>query len=769
MLQLFWFIIKGFFKNIPQIIKKQFITLIIIFLAVILANAYLVVVKNEGFSPTRGNKLLSITALKGMMKSANIFWAFAAFFITTIIGRIKKDGLKLFLTEIFTSPGFIIKNFKQSSRGLMTFLLVSAVVMPLTLLIKNRYLLFLYFLMALSAYTLREKSFLLYVFKLGADDAKRIFKFKGEIAFDSFHIMVLSVSAAFVLSFILFAQKPIVVLVLSIIFLVLAILSGKKAVPSKIIGASLLFVVFNIVFFKLTGKSFADDGGWAEAGGTFKKWVESPGAFKAVSLGIAPGASSMLGGLLGSVPQAIDLSSVLEGMRGEGEGQAVVDGVRDAVSQGDGTVNPADLGDLLTPNNEDILGWTADFIKNILGTNQGMDLLGKILKSTPLVEFSGDAVKALSDFMKNNMGVNELGEIVFQGDATKRLDFIKNAVNSSKANQILSGIDRGLFWGGIFVDTMMNYGIGDGATLAGTKALSNGYLMQYLGSKNPALGIMELGNFVLFGGSEAADCISPSKTITGTVNLAYDMLFKDPSEWKDRLEAGVYGPNIKNFVEGGGMVNDAISDPSKFWNEFSEAVQVNNAGSDMWTDMYETSSQLWKLPDNVNTELSIWHPLDSARTLGCAQGKQVTDAVIAIGEGAGRLGQYMGDLVGSNKTLDNAVSAVSDVAGAAYDGAKDAIKNTTDAVGNMAKDAYGKVNDMTGGAVDRTVDMAIDAAEAVGDVAGKVAGKIGDAAKTVKDYASPVIDSINNAVDSTVNAISDKGGKIFDYIGSWFA
>jgi hypothetical protein len=314
---------------------------------------------------------------------------------------------------------------------------------------------------------------------------------------------------------------------------------------------------------------------------------------------------------------------------------------------------------------------------------------------------------------------------------------------------------------------MMNYGLGDGAVLAGTKALSNAYLMGFLGDKNPGLGVMELGNFVLFGGSQAADCISPSKTITGAVNLAFDMMFKDPKEWQDRLKDGVYGPNMKNFAEGAGIMKDAMTNPQQFWKEWSEAVQSNPNG-DMWKDMYNSSFELWNLPDNVNTDLSIWHPLDSIRTAGCALGKQATDGVIAIGEGAAKLGQKLGDIVGSNDTLNTLVDKAGDAAGYLADGAgkvaKTAVqggtyvaKTAVNMAQNAASNAYNGLNHLTGGAVDSAVDMA-----------GKAAGKIGDAASAtagaIKDGAGYVIDTANSAVDATVNTI----GNAWDYMGTWF-
>lgn len=771
LLHLFWLIIKGFFKNIPKIFKRQLVKIIVIFIAVIIVNTYLVVVKNEGFSPTSGNKLLPITALSGAMKSATIFWAFAAFFISNVIGRIRKDGIKVFFVEVFASPKFMIDNFKNSSKGLVYFLVTAALIMPVTLIIKNRYLLLLYFLMAFFSYTSREKGFLLYVFKLGSDDIKKMLKGEGNTSPDSLYLMVLGLTFAFMISYVLFPIKPYGVIVLSIVFLALAILYGKKKITAKTVGASMIFAAFNILYFRFTGSVFADDGGWQEAGGTFGKWVKSPGAGKAVSMGFVPGLGSVAGTFLGGLPYSIGLSDILEniGLDDGTNTPSNIDTGADIADQGvettDNTVKP---GEITTPKNENLLNWSKDLVKNILGTKQGMGMLDDMIKSTSLGNFSDDAVNAFTDFMQNNMGVDELGDIVFQGDQAKRLDLINDMINSSKANQIMSGVNKGLFWGGAFVDTMMNYGLGDGAVLAGTKGLSNAYLMDYLGSKNPGLGVMELGNFVLFGGSQASDCISPAKTITGTVNFGYDLLFKDPSKWQDRLSSGVYGPNVKNFAEGAGIIGDAVKDPGQFWSEFSDAVQVNDTDSDIWTDMYDSSFELWNLPDNVNTDLSISHPIDGIRTVGCAIGKQVTDGVVAIGEGTARISQYLGDVVGSNQILDNAATAVGDAASAVYDTASDAVNATVDTVSDMAEGAYDTVNDMTGGAVDKAADMASDAAEAVGDAASKVGEAVGDAANAVKDAAGSAIDSVNSAVDSTVNAVENAGSKVVNYIGSWF-
>jgi hypothetical protein len=97
--------------------------------------------------------------------------------------------------------------------------------------------------------------------------------------------------------------------------------------------------------------------------------------------------------------------------------------------------------------------------------------------------------------------------------------------------------------------------------------------MDALGSHCPSLGVMELVNFVGFGGQPAADIIGPTKTITGATNLLYDMI-----------------------------------------------------------------------KDNIN-------------------------GIVAGAEGAARLGQAVGDFVGSNRYVDSAVTAASDAAAAAADAA----------------------------------------------------------------------------------------------------
>ena len=188
--------IKSMVLSIPKIFKKLMIKMVIIFVVVLIFNTYLVVVKNEGFSPTGGNAFLPITALKKDFRTAMTFWLFAAFFITSVFGRINKYKIKAFVVEVFGSPVRIVKDMKvSSSKSIWIFLLIAGIMTLLAIQIKNPFMIILYFFMIFLSYTLRDKGVLVNFFRLAWDDVDRLRKkTDSRRKEESLYLMVLAVS-----------------------------------------------------------------------------------------------------------------------------------------------------------------------------------------------------------------------------------------------------------------------------------------------------------------------------------------------------------------------------------------------------------------------------------------------------------------------------------------------------------------------------------------------------------------------------------------------
>ena len=315
----------------------------------------------------------------------------------------------------------------------------------------------------------------------------------------------------------------------------------------------------------------------------------------------------------------------------------------------------------------DINGWVDTIMGGFgaaMGTDGFKEGLESILSNSFLGNFSDETMDTVRDLLKNGVRDSSLAGAV------------KNMLDSRLSSQIMIGLNRGFFWGGIVTDSMNWLGKGDSLLSTIVRSVGNGYLMDALGSHCPSLGVMELVNFVGFGGQPAADIISPTKTITGATNLLYDMIkdnINGTNNAMERLAAGDYGPNMKNFVDGAVIGIDAVKDPDRFINDWNSIVQIDEANGDIYTDMHNTVEELFKLPPGTSEY--------SPRRLGSFIGRNTFNGIVAGAEGAARLGQAVGDFVGSNRYVDSAVTAASDAAAAAADAAA--------SVGNAAYQAGG--------------------------------------------------------------------------------
>ena len=303
LLQLFWLMIRNFVLNIPKTVVMQLIKMAVIFVIVLLIHTYLVIVKNEGFSPDQNNKFLPITAFKATYSIAVIYWTFAAFLLSTLISRIGKDGVLVFLKEIGSSPAWLVKNFRMSgTTGLCRLMASTAFTIVAALFIRNQYLLILYALIVFFSFTSRTKGFFIYLFKLGWSDWQRIFNRKGpkeKLNMGTLSLQVFGIFLGFILAYFI-PYKPYGHIAAAILLIAGAVMLTMKKVSPKVVAGFMIVITANFLLSKV-GHVFADDGGWKEAGGTLGSWINSPGALPAVGLGLPPAVGGMLGGFLGGL------------------------------------------------------------------------------------------------------------------------------------------------------------------------------------------------------------------------------------------------------------------------------------------------------------------------------------------------------------------------------------------------------------------------------------------------------------------------------------
>ncbi len=306
--------IKGMLLSIPQIFKKLLIKMVIIFAVILILNTYLVVVRNEGFSPTKGNMWLPITSLKNDFRTAMTFWLFATFFITSVIGRIRKYKIKAFVVEVFGSPIRIVKDMKiSSSKAIGVFLLVMSIMTIIAIQIKNPFMIILYFFMMYLSYTLREKGLLVNYFSLAQKDLDRLFRRRNiERKTESLYLMVLALAFGFLIVW-LVPDQFYLQYILSAILFVLALLLIFNKIGSRTVVTVLGLSFIGFAFYRITTINvLADDGGWKESGGTLAGWLGSQGALTAVAMGLPPGGAASAGLLIGALLEAAGVPEILE-------------------------------------------------------------------------------------------------------------------------------------------------------------------------------------------------------------------------------------------------------------------------------------------------------------------------------------------------------------------------------------------------------------------------------------------------------------------------
>lgn len=129
-----------------------------------------------------------------------------------------------------------------------------------------------------------------------------------------------------------------------------------------------------------------------------------------------------------------------------------------------------------------------------MGTDGFKEGLENILSNSFLGNFSDETMDTVRDLLKNGVRDSSLAGAV------------KNMLDSRLSSQIMIGLNRGFFWGGIVTDSMNWLGKGDSLLSTIVRSVGNGYLMDALGSHCPSLGVMELVNFVGFGGHGGFGC-----------------------------------------------------------------------------------------------------------------------------------------------------------------------------------------------------------------------------------------------------------------------
>jgi phage baseplate assembly protein gpV len=324
-LKLLWRIIKGVFTNLSRTIIYQIIRTIIVFFLVLAVHTFLVVYVNEGFNAVPSQRFVHLMALEDYNTGAVVFWTFACFFISNLFSRVRKDGLFTFSKEMVMSPLYLGQCLASSQQTGLSLMLISAgAAILLSLATVNEYLILVFALIALFSFTLQKRSFLAYFFKVVRSDWQRLFlrnKPRKEAQQGIFSLMVFGIFLGLLISFFL-PLKPYSSIGLFLVFIILSIMLRKKTVSTSTAIHSFLLITASALILD-SPIVLAHDGGWTEAGGTFKDWLRSAGAFAAVTKGlivaVCGAVGSTVGGLVGSIASGVgDLIKGIVGSSGNG-------------------------------------------------------------------------------------------------------------------------------------------------------------------------------------------------------------------------------------------------------------------------------------------------------------------------------------------------------------------------------------------------------------------------------------------------------------------
>jgi hypothetical protein len=329
-LSLIVMVLKGFIKNLPRFL----ITGVLVFAVVYVLFTYLLVYKNQGFIANTNQPFLAfILAVnqKGAREGAgavaklraNLFWMLSFGVVIGTVFRIISYGFGEFFKDIVKGIGdFFINLFsKPGSIKLGVFLSGLLASFIFAVIINSQYV---SIILALSFFLLASmgnKEFLFMVMNVVWNDLKKLFKFKteynGKMVSVFFYAMVLGsglsifVIKRFVINGQIVLNRTVhwtgyVIIVLLLGLIILNSLKHKKLAKMMMMfmGLGLIFLAGNAIF--------AHDGGWSEAGSSFKSWWNSAGRKQAMKLGTSPAFWSGLVSAIGCImPSA--LTSPIQG------------------------------------------------------------------------------------------------------------------------------------------------------------------------------------------------------------------------------------------------------------------------------------------------------------------------------------------------------------------------------------------------------------------------------------------------------------------------
>lgn len=307
--QLLWMMLKGIVAGFRHHLLFMVLMGAAVFVAIQFLNYWAVAIKNEGFGGGPVND--PNNPLYGFFnagKNTHVFnlWVFlGGLLLATLIGHIRATGFKRFFQELFHVfhwTGFCVSKAKRWS---LPALLFSAGLTVALGIVFNSLPLFITIAVGQFFAFISQNGGLTSLFaRCGWFDIQHVFRSKhprtdineGVSGFLPLGMMF----GALLLCIIPPQQLRLFSILLLLVFVTLGILTARKAVPPQVVATLLLMIVVQLLWLRLFGRVFADDGGDQEVGGNIFDYAKDPGGRIVLGNGVKSGIFGTLGTFIGS-------------------------------------------------------------------------------------------------------------------------------------------------------------------------------------------------------------------------------------------------------------------------------------------------------------------------------------------------------------------------------------------------------------------------------------------------------------------------------------
>ncbi len=309
LIKLVWMLIKGLVKSIPKNLPLVLLRSALIFFGVMLFNYWIIAVKNQGYGSgpmsDPKNPLYGFFNV-GSNKAAFSLLAFlAGTFLSLLIGQIRTNGFKGFFRNLFHTfnwTGYCIST--AGYRTLPTLLFTAATMMLFGIFTQNTPLFITIAFGSFFGYISQNRNLTFLFARCGWFDFQRVFKGKQPLQEVNPGVAGLLSLGAFLGAIFLIimpvAQLRLFSIILMVVFLTLGILLVSKKVRPEVVAGILFFTFIQLLFFRLFGRIWADDGGEDEIGGNIITYINDPAGSMVVKSGVMPGVLGVVGSLIGS-------------------------------------------------------------------------------------------------------------------------------------------------------------------------------------------------------------------------------------------------------------------------------------------------------------------------------------------------------------------------------------------------------------------------------------------------------------------------------------